>query len=89
MNLLYIYAKVFKKFLRGKAIYNSMVDTTTKVNSGCSICNCKIGRYNNIGYDNELNNVEIGSFVALVTMFSSVEMNIRWNGSAHRQCSRV
>lgn len=62
MTLSYIYAKILKKFLRGKAIYNSMLDATTKVNSGSSIYNCEIGRYNNIGYDNELNNVEIGSF---------------------------
>lgn len=61
-NLSYIYAKVFKKILRGKAIHNSLIASTTKVNSGCSINNCKIGRYNNIGYDNELNNVEVGSF---------------------------
>ena len=62
MILSYIYAKIFKKILRGKAVYNSNIDSTTKVNSGCNIVNSTIGRYNNIGYDNELNNVEIGSF---------------------------
>lgn len=62
MKLSYIYAKIFKKLLRGKAISNSNIDSTTKVNSGSSITDCKIGRYNNIGYDNDLNNVEIGSF---------------------------
>ena len=43
-------------------MYNSQIDSTTIINSGCSIVNSTIGRYNNIGYDNELNNVEIGSF---------------------------
>jgi len=62
MKFAYLYAKVFKKILRGKAICNSQIDTTTKVNSGCSIINCTIGRYNNIGYDNEISNAEIGSF---------------------------
>lgn len=65
MTISYIYAKIFKKILRGKAIYNSVIDTTTKVNSGSSIVNSKLGRYNNIGYDNELNNVEMGSFCSL------------------------
>ena len=62
MNLLYIYAKVFKKILRGKAVCNSIVDKTTKINSGSSITNCIIGRYNNIGYDNEISNTVIGNF---------------------------
>lgn len=62
MTLSYFYAKAFKKILRGKAVNNSQIDRTTKVNSGCSITNCSIGRYNNIGYDNEINNSEIGNF---------------------------
>jgi len=62
MKLSYYYAKLFKKIIRGKAIYNSNIDSTTKVNSGSSIVNSSIGRYNNIGYDNEFNNVEMGSF---------------------------
>lgn len=65
MRISYIYAKIFKKLLRGKAIYNSTIDSTTKVNSGSSIVNSIIGRYNNIGYDNELNSVEMGSFCSL------------------------
>lgn len=62
MNIPYIYAKLFKKILRGKAIANSTIDKTTKVNSGCSIVCSHIGRYNNIGYDNEINNAVIGNF---------------------------
>ena len=62
MTISYLYSKFFKKILRGKAVYNSQIDSTTIINSGCSIVNSTIGRYNNIGYDNELNNVEIGSF---------------------------
>ncbi len=62
MKLGYIYAKIFKKFLRGKAVMNSEIDKTAKINSGVSINNSKIGRYSNIGYDDEINNAEIGSF---------------------------
>ena len=62
MKISYIYAKAFKKIIRGKAVNNSVIDKTTKVNSGSCIINSVIGRYNNIGYDNELNNVEIGNF---------------------------
>lgn len=61
-------------------MYNSNIDSTTKVNSGCNIVNSTIGRYNNIGYDNELNNVEIGSFVVLATMYLSAGMNTPLNG---------
>lgn len=61
-SLSFFYAKFFKKVIRGSAILNSIIDPTTKINSGCNIVNSSIGRYNNIGYDNELNNVEIGSF---------------------------
>lgn len=62
MKLNYIYAKAFKKFLRGKAVINSEIDKTAKINSGVSITNSKIGRYSNIGYDDEINNAEIGNF---------------------------
>ncbi|MDB8920778.1 CatB-related O-acetyltransferase [Parabacteroides merdae] len=62
MQLSYIYAKIFKKIIRGKAIINSQIEKTTKVNSGCSIVNSTIAHYNNIGYDNEINNAVIGSF---------------------------
>lgn len=62
MNLSYVYAKIFKKFLRGKAVINSEIDKNAKINSGVSITNSKIGRYTNIGYDDEINNAEIGNF---------------------------
>lgn len=62
MTLSYIYAKIFQKYLRGKAIYKSQIDVSTKVNAGCCITNCVIGRYNNIGYDNQINNALIGNF---------------------------
>ena len=65
MTLSYIYAKFLKKIVRGKAIRSSFIDKSTKVNSGTTITNSKIGRYNNIGYDNEINNTEIGDFCSL------------------------
>ena len=62
MTLSYLYAKLFKKIFRGKAIINSTIDYTAKINSGSSIVCSNIGRYTNIGYDNEINNAEVGSF---------------------------
>ena len=62
MTIGYLYGKFFKKIIRGKSIIDSKIDSSTKINAGSCITNSTIGRYNNIGYDNEFNNVEMGSF---------------------------
>lgn len=66
-SLLYYYSKFVQKMLRGKCIFNSKLDKTTCVNSGCSVVNCTIGRYSYIGYDCEVINAEIGSFCSLAS----------------------
>lgn len=62
MTIGYIYSKLFKKIIRGKSIIQSNISSTAKINSGTTISNSTIGRYTNIGYDNEINTAEIGSF---------------------------
>lgn len=62
MNISYIYGKLFKKFIRGKCIIGSEIHNTAKINSGCSVVNSYVGKYCNIGYDNEINNTTIGAF---------------------------
>lgn len=72
----YLYGKVFKKILRGKCITGSDVDATSKIHSGCSIVNCRIGRYSYVGYDCELINCTIGAFCSLAS-------NIHIGGAEH------
>lgn len=64
MTLAYLYSKFFKKILRGKSINNCIIDNTAKINSGVNLVNTQIGRYTNIGYDNEIADAEIGAFCA-------------------------
>jgi acetyltransferase-like isoleucine patch superfamily enzyme len=59
----YFLSKLIKK-IHLRAIINSHVDKTTLVYAGSHLVNVRIGRYSNIGYDNTLINVEIGSFCA-------------------------
>lgn len=66
-SFLYYYSKFVKKILRGKCEYNSCIDKTAKINSGCSLFNSSIGRYSYLGYDCEIINTEIGSFCSLAS----------------------
>ena len=47
MKLSYLYAKIFKKYLRGSALLNCKIDKTATVESGCNMLNVKIGKYFN------------------------------------------
>ena len=64
MNISYIASKIIKK-IRGKSILNSVIDKTSKIESGCLIVNSTMGRYSFCGYDCEIINCEIGSFCSI------------------------
>lgn len=64
MKLKYYWAKVLKK-LRGSAISNSQIHPTSKVEAGSSIVNVIMEKHSFCGYDCELTNVDIGSFVSI------------------------
>lgn len=66
-SLYYYYSKFFKKLVRGKCISGSRVDSTARINTGCSVCGCTIGRYSYMGYDCEVINTDIGSFCSLAS----------------------
>lgn len=65
MKLSYLYAKFFKKIVRGKCVINSVIDKTAKINSGATIVDSTIGRYTYSCYDDEIVNCEIGSFCSI------------------------
>jgi len=65
MNLSYIYAKIIKKYIRGKAIYNCNIHRTSVVYSGANLQNVIMGRYSYCGYDCQIVNTVIGSFCSI------------------------
>lgn len=64
MTLSYLYSKIIRR-LHGKSIKNSFVHKTAVVYSGCNIVNSSIGKYSYVGYDCQLDTVELGSFCSL------------------------
>ena len=64
MKLSYLYAKVLRR-LRGKAILNSIIHPTAKVNSGCNILDSSFDRYSYCGCDCQIASTEIGAFCSI------------------------
>jgi len=64
MNIKYLWAKFFKK-VRGSALKNCSIHSTSKVESGCDLVNVQMGRNSFCGYDCEISNAEIGSFCSI------------------------
>lgn len=64
MKFLYYYAKLFKK-LHSKALINSHIHQTSKVEAGSEIINTKMDKHSFCGYNCEINNCEIGSFCSI------------------------
>lgn len=64
MKLQYYWYKFFKK-LRSKALFNSQVHATSKVEAGSELVNTTMDRHSFCGYNCELINVSIGSFCSI------------------------
>lgn len=79
-KLKYLYAKFFKKYLRGKAIRNCRIDRTSVVYSGSELVNCRMGRYSYCGYDCKFTNCTIGNFVSIASnvVIGSDEHPLDW-----------
>lgn len=75
MTLLYLWAKFWKK-IRGSAIINSKIHTTSKVEPGSSIVNTTFDRYSFCGYDCTIINCSVGAFC-------SIANNVSIGGSKH------
>lgn len=72
---LYLWAKFLKK-IRGAAIKNSIIDKTSKIESGSQIVSSTFGRHSFCGYDCQIINCDIGSF-------TSIANNVVIGGGAH------
>jgi len=64
MNLLYLWSKILKK-IRASSIKGSIIHPTSKVESGSHVVNTKMGKHSFCGYNCEIVNCEIGSFVSI------------------------
>lgn len=64
MKLIYYWSKILKK-TRGSAISNSIIHSTSKVESGSSVVNTKMDKHSFCGYDCDIVNSEIGSFTSI------------------------
>ena len=65
MNRVFYYWAKFLKKIKTKAIKNSSIHPTSKVEAGSEIVNCKIGRYSVISYNCDIVNCDIGSFCGI------------------------
>lgn len=64
MNFTYYWFKILKK-LRGKAISNSQIHKTSKVEAGSEIVNSTFDKHSFCGYNCMIMNCEIGSFCSI------------------------
>lgn len=62
--LSFLWAKGLKK-IKGSAIRNSKIDSTSKIESGSHIINTVMGKHSFCGYNCEIINTEIGSFCSI------------------------
>ncbi|MEZ7172917.1 CatB-related O-acetyltransferase [Sporosarcina sp. OR05] len=64
MNISYLWAKIFKK-ARGRALINSYIHKSSKVESGSSVVNSSFGKHSFCGYDCQIINCSIGSYCSI------------------------
>jgi acetyltransferase-like isoleucine patch superfamily enzyme len=64
MKLKYYWAKLFKK-IKGKAILNSIVHETSKIEAGTEFINSSMNKHSFCGYNCEIIQCEIGSFCSI------------------------
>lgn len=75
MDLGYLWAKAFKK-IRGSAIINSSIHSTSKIEAGSQVVNSTFDRHSFCGYDCEILNCSIGAFC-------SIANNVKIGGGVH------
>ena len=71
----YVFSKIIKK-TRGSALVDSIIDSTSKIESGSNIVSVIMGKYSFCGYDCEIVNTSIGSFC-------SIANNVTIGGAMH------
>lgn len=63
-SIAYLWSKFMKK-IRGKAIKNSQLHSTTKIGAGSNIVNVEMGKHSYCGYDCTLVECRVGSFCSI------------------------
>lgn len=83
-SLTFLYSKFVKKYLWGKCVHGSEVDSTAKIYSGTDFINSSIGRYSYIGYGSSVVNCEIGQFCSIAARFvaGSAEHPVEWSSTS-------
>lgn len=75
MRMEYYWNKLLKK-IRGKAVKNSTIHKTSKIEAGSQVVNTQMDRYSFCGYDCKIINCEVGAF-------SSIADNVVIGGAQH------
>lgn len=65
MSISYIYAKIVRKYLIGKALLNCDVHKSCVIGTGCNMVNLKMGKYSYYGNDGQCVNCDIGAFCSI------------------------
>jgi acetyltransferase-like isoleucine patch superfamily enzyme len=73
--IFYLWSKLFKK-IRGRAVINSQICKTSKIEAGSSVVNTTFDRHSFCGYDCTIVNCNIGAF-------SSISNNVVIGGAKH------
>lgn len=79
MMLLYLYNKIIKK-LSGKAIRNSKIHSSSKVEAGSQVINTTMDKYSFCGYDCKLLNCTVGSYTSIAdrVVIGGAQHPIEW-----------
>ncbi|MCW2270314.1 Chloramphenicol acetyltransferase [compost metagenome] len=62
----YVYSRLLRK-LRGKAIIQSSIPSSSKVESGCTVINSEFGEHSFCGYDCSFINTTVGRFCSIAS----------------------
>ncbi len=83
ITLWYLWNKALKK-MRGAAIINSKIASSSKVESGSLIVNVKMDKHSFCGYDCEIINCEIGKYcsIANCVFIGGAEHPLSWAGTS-------
>jgi len=79
MTLAYLWNKVLKK-MRGAAVANSSIHSTSKVEAGSQFINSSMDRYSFCGYDCKILNCNIGAFCSIAdgVIIGGAQHPIEW-----------
>jgi chloramphenicol O-acetyltransferase type B len=69
MSLTYLYSRMLKKS-RLSAIRSSVIDSTSKIEAGCTVIGSVFARHSFCGYDCSILNCDVGSFCSIASRVS-------------------